>query len=149
MTREGGELNPWRTRRRKGRSRDMEPMMGNTKEAPTSQSVNETASDSGTKRVRDELPQRIHVPRSRMREICTSGSEGGRAGNRSAYPTGFSCPRFPVVFAPPRVSRPLPHPVRRSTTGYFPPRPPAWLFAVVSPHTLNAPMWTLISGKLY
>ena len=22
-----------------------------------------------------------------MREICTSGSEGGRAGNRSAYPT--------------------------------------------------------------
>jgi hypothetical protein len=61
--------------------------MGNTKEAPTSQSVNETASDSGTKRVRDELSQRTHVSKSRMREICTSGSEGGRAGNRSAYPT--------------------------------------------------------------
>jgi hypothetical protein len=27
-----------------------------------------------------------------MREIRTSGSEGGRAGNRSAYPTNFITP---------------------------------------------------------
>ena len=25
-----------------------------------------------------------------MREICTSGSVGDRAGNRSVYPTGFA-----------------------------------------------------------
>jgi hypothetical protein len=70
----------------------MELMMGNTTETLSSNCVNKTSSDSGVERVRDELSQRIHVSRSRMREICTSGSEGGRAGNRSAYPTWRCAP---------------------------------------------------------
>ncbi len=38
----------------------------------------------------------------------------------------FSSARFPVLFAPPGFSRRLPHLVRRSTTGYWPVRPPAY-----------------------
>src|SRR5580765_7079886 len=38
----------------------------------------------------------------------------------------FVSSRFPVVFAPLRFSRRLPHLVRRSTTGYLPVRPPAY-----------------------
>src|SRR5437764_11428716 len=34
-----------------------------------------------------KLSQQNHVPKSRMRETRTSGSVGGRAASRSAYPT--------------------------------------------------------------
>jgi hypothetical protein len=39
-----------------------------------------------------------------MREICTSGSEGGPGGQPLGLPEGFSIVTVPVVFAPPRFS---------------------------------------------
>ena len=101
-----------------------------------------------------------------MREICTSGSEGGRAVSRSAYPTRirrrtngetphtpagvwFSFARFPVVFAPPRCSRGLRQVLRRSTTGYFSSTPPAKARAARSTHDALLPgsPWSALFGR--
>ncbi len=60
-----------------------------------------------------------------------------------------------MVFAPPRSWRRLRSPVRRSTTGYWPPRPPAWRFPRVSPRGqpsqgtgLSTELHDLVSGRV-